>query len=86
MFAAALVGALAGLFVVRLLERRSRHPRSWWSFGGSTALAVSIIGPTWLADGASAVALITLHIVTAAVVIIGFAGTLPVNGSGAKTR
>jgi hypothetical protein len=85
-FVAALVGALAGWFVVRLLERRSRHPRPWWSFVGSTALAVSIIGPAWLADGASSVALITLHIVTAAVVISGFAGTLPVNRNGATTR
>ncbi len=77
-FVAALVGALAGWLVVRLLERHSRRPRPWWSFVGSTALALSIIGPAWLADGASAVALIALHIVTAVVVISGFAGTLPV--------
>jgi Family of unknown function (DUF6069) len=74
---AALLGALAGWFVVRLLERRTRRPRLWWAIVGSTALAVSIIGPAWLADGASAVALITLHIATAVVVINGFARTLP---------
>jgi Family of unknown function (DUF6069) len=63
--------------VVRLLERLSRRPRRLWSFVGSTALAVSIIGPAWLADGASSVALIALHFVVAIVVISGFAGTLP---------
>ena len=85
-FAAALVGAAAGWLVVLLLERHSRHPRPWWAFVGSTALAVSMIGPSYLADGASAVALITLHIVTAVVVIVGFAATLPVHRGGDTTR
>jgi hypothetical protein len=75
--AAALAGATAGWLVVRWLEGHSRRPRSRWAFVGSTALAVSIIGPNWLADESSAVALIGLHVVTAAVVIVGFAGTLP---------
>jgi hypothetical protein len=38
---------------------------------------VSIIGPTWLADGASGASLIGLRFVTAVVVITGFFGTLP---------
>ena len=76
-FVAALIGALAAWVVVRLLEHHVRQPRAWWSFVGSTALAVSIIGPAWLADGASSVALIALHVVTAVVVIVGFAATLP---------
>jgi hypothetical protein len=75
---AALFGALAAWLVVRLLERRSRRPRLWWSLIGSTALSMSIIGPTWFADGASGVSLIGLHFVTAIVVITGFAGTLPI--------
>jgi hypothetical protein len=75
--AAALTGATAGWLVVRWLEGHSRRPRSRWAFVGSTALAVSIIGPNRLADGSSAIALIGLHVVTAAVVIAGFAGTLP---------
>jgi len=75
--AAALAGATVGWLVVRWLEGHSRRPRSRWAFVGSTALAVSIIGPNWLADGSSALALIGLHVVTAAVVIGGFAGTLP---------
>ncbi len=78
--AAALVGALAGWIVVRLLERRSRQPLRLWAFSGSTALAFSIVGPAWFADGASAVALMSLHVVTAVVVITGFARTLPERG------
>ena len=84
--AAAAAGALAGWFVVRLLERHTRRPRYWWSLVGSTALAVSIIGPSRLADGASAVVLITLHVVTAVVVITGFARTLPGCGCGIDPR
>ena len=84
--AAASAGALAGWFVVRLLERHTRRPRHWWSLVGSTALAVSIIGPSRLADGASAVVLITLHVVTAVVVITGFARTLPGCGCGIDLR
>jgi hypothetical protein len=75
-FVGALVGALGGWVVVRLLERHSRQPRRHWAMIGSTALAVSMIGPSWLADGASAVGLIVLHIVVAVVVISGFAVTL----------
>ena len=52
--AAALAGAIAGWIVVGLLERYSRRPRARWPFVGSTALAVSIIGPTgrvlWLSS------------------------------------
>ena len=77
-FVSALVGALGGWAVVRLVERHSRYPRSRWALTGSTALAVSMVGPSWFADGASAVALMSLHVVTAVVVIIGFATTLPV--------
>ena len=74
---AALVGALGGWFVVRLVERHTRRPGFWWPPLGSTALAVSTIGPAYLSDGISAVALTGLHFVTAIVVITGFATTLP---------
>jgi Family of unknown function (DUF6069) len=77
-FAAALLGALGGWAVVRPLERTSRYPRRLWSFLGSTALAVSVIGPMWFSDGASSVALIALHFVVAIIVIGGFGGTLAV--------
>ncbi len=74
---AALLGALAGWFVVRLLERHSRRPWFWWPALGSTALAVSTIGPAYLADSTTAIALTALHFVTAIIVIGGFARTLP---------
>ena len=74
---AALAGALAAWVVVRVLERHSRRPGLWWPPIGSTALAVSTIGPSYLSDGTSALALTVLHFVTAIVVISGFATTLP---------
>lgn len=74
---AAIVGAVAAWLVVRWIERHSRRPQSVWGFVASTALAVSGIGPIWLADGVSALLLFGLHFVTAVVVIAGFMGTLP---------
>jgi uncharacterized protein DUF6069 len=85
-FAAALAGALAAWPVVRWLDLHSRRARAVWAFVGSTALSVSLLGPTWRADGGSAVALIGLHVVTAIVVIAGFAGTLPAVRRGATTQ
>jgi Family of unknown function (DUF6069) len=85
-FAAALVAALAGWAAVALLERWSTRPRSRWTWLASTALAVSVIGPSWFADGASAVCLIALHVVTAVVVIGGFAATLPFHGESAGMK
>jgi hypothetical protein len=81
---AALIGALAGWLVVRRLESHSRHPRRRWAFTGSTALSMSMLGPAWLADGSSALALMTLHLVTGAVVITGFAATLPLRCSSSE--
>ena len=75
---AALVGAAVGWLVLRAIERHTLRPRATWTVVATTALAVSVIGPSWFADGGSAAALIALHIVTAAVVIAGFAGTVPV--------
>jgi hypothetical protein len=75
---AALLAALVAWLVVRWLEGHSRRPRRLWAFVGSTALAVSMTGPSWLAESpASAVALMSLHAVTAVVVIAGFAPTVP---------
>src|SRR5262245_30340557 len=67
-FFAASIGALAGWGAARLYEHRSRNPRAWWSFTASTAIPVSLIGPSWLAEGASLAALSALHVVTALVV------------------
>ena len=74
----ALMGAVVGWLVVRAVERHTLRPRATWVIVATTALAVSVIGPSWFADGSSAAALIALHVVTAAVVIAGFAGTVPV--------
>jgi ABC-type Co2+ transport system permease subunit len=76
----ALMGAVVGWLVVRAIDRHTIRPRATWIVVATTALAVSVIGPSWFADGSSAAALIALHVVTAAVVIAGFAGTVPVRG------
>jgi hypothetical protein len=71
--AAAVLVALAGLAawgVSTLLVRRGAD--RWWPFVGSTALAISIIGPTRLADGAAGVVLIGMHLVVGVVLIVGF--------------
>jgi Family of unknown function (DUF6069) len=74
---AALAASLAAWVVVPQLEWRTRRPWLWWPALGSTALAVSTIGPSWPAEGAGSAALVALHFVTAVVVITGFATTLP---------
>ena len=66
---------LAGLLAWgthRLLVRSPRTAR-WWPFIGSTAIAVSLTGPNYLADGAAAVVLITMHVAVGFVLIWGFA-------------
>jgi hypothetical protein len=57
----------------------ARTPRSarWWPFVGSTALAVSMTGPSYLSDGADAVALMTMHLLVGATLIYGFATSQP---------
>lgn len=72
---ATLVAGLAawGVFALLLRWRRAR----WWPFVGSTALAISIIGPSYLADGISAVSLICMHIIVGVVLITGFMRAVP---------
>jgi len=67
---AVLVAGLAAWLAQRLLARRGAA--GWWPFVGSTALAISIIGPTWLADGAASVVLIGMHLAVGLVLIAGF--------------
>ncbi|MGB4864254.1 MAG: DUF6069 family protein [Tepidiformaceae bacterium] len=67
---AALIGGLLAWAVHAFLA--SRGLLRWWPLVGSTALAISIIGPSYLADGESAMALITMHLVVGAVLIGGF--------------
>jgi Family of unknown function (DUF6069) len=68
----ALMAGLAAWGVQALLARRGAA--RWWPFVGSTALAVSVAGPSWLADGLAAVVLIAMHVAVGAVLIAGFAG------------
>jgi FtsH-binding integral membrane protein len=72
---ASLVAGLAAWGVHALLAhwRRAR----WWPFVGSTALAVSMLGPSYLSDGISAVSLICLHILVGVVLIAGFTLLVP---------
>lgn len=73
---ATLVAGLVGRAVHMLLGRRRRTAR-WWPFVGTTGLAVSVIGPSYLADGAAAVALISMHVAVGAIVVLGFARLVP---------
>jgi Family of unknown function (DUF6069) len=70
---------LAGLLAWGTHSLLARTPRTarWWPVVGSTAIAISLTGPTYLADGASAVALITMHVAVGAVLISGFARSAP---------
>jgi len=67
---AALLAGLAAWGVHALLVRRGAA--RWWPFVGSTALAISIIGPTWMADGVAGVVLIGMHLAVGVVLIAGF--------------
>lgn len=67
---AVLLAGLAAWGVQTLLARH--RAAGWWPFVGSTALAISIIGPTWLADGAASVVLIGMHLAVGLVLIAGF--------------
>jgi hypothetical protein len=67
---AVLVAGVAAWVVQRFLVRRGAA--GWWPFVGSTALAISVIGPTWLADGMASVVLIGMHLAVGLVLIAGF--------------
>jgi hypothetical protein len=73
---AVLLAGAAAWAVHRGLSHSAGTAR-WWPFVGSTALAVSIIGPSYLADGAAGVALIGMHLVVGAILILGFARFVP---------
>jgi Family of unknown function (DUF6069) len=70
--AATVLAGLAAWAVHRVLARSPRTAR-WWPFVGTTAIAVSVIGPSYLADGAAAVALISMHLIVGAILIAGLA-------------
>lgn len=68
---AALVGGLAACAVHALLVRW--HRVRWWPVASSTALAVSMLGPTYLAHGESVAALSCMHFAVGVVLIGGLA-------------
>jgi hypothetical protein len=68
---ASVIGGLAAWAVNALLIRVGRA--RWWPFVGSTALAISMLGPSYMSDGSSAMALVVLHFAVAIVLIWGFA-------------
>jgi len=73
--AAALVSGLAAWGLYTLLARRGWA--GWWPFIGSTLLAVSMNGPSYFSDGASAIALMCMHFAVAIVLIPGLMGWTP---------
>ena len=77
------VVGLAAWVIHSLLARTPRTAR-WWPFVGSTAIAVSMLGPSYLSDGAAAVALIAMHFAVGAVLIKGLleARALGLTGPG----
>lgn len=68
---ATLLGGMGAWAVHGLLARRGRA-RRWWPVVGSTGVAISVIGPSWLADGSAAVALIGMHLAVGFMLISGF--------------
>jgi FtsH-binding integral membrane protein len=70
---------LAGLaaWVVHSVLARTPRTARWWPFIASTALAISMTGPSYLSDGADAVALMATHLVVGATLIYGFATSRP---------
>ncbi|MEP7089162.1 MAG: DUF6069 family protein [Nocardioidaceae bacterium] len=65
----ALVAALAGGGLLRVLERRSRRGLTIWSWVAAAVLAVSLVGPLGAVSLSAGVCLALLHVVVGAVVI-----------------
>ena len=65
-----IVAGLAAWVVYSLLAHTPRTAR-WWPFLGSTAIAISMLGPSYLSDGAAAVTLIAMHLAVGAILIKG---------------
>jgi hypothetical protein len=70
------VAGLAARAVYALMARRPRTLR-WWPFVGTTAMCVSMIGPSYLADGVAAVALSSMHFAVGIVLTFGFIRFVP---------
>ena len=73
---------VAGLaaWVASSVLTRSRRAERWWPFLASTALAISMLGPSYLADGVDAVVLVAIHLLVGATLIGGFASAQALTG------
>ena len=70
--------SLAGLVIAAALLRWSRHPVQWWLRITVALTAVSLVPPfVAAADTSTALTLVVLHLVAAAVVIPAVARALP---------
>jgi hypothetical protein len=79
------VAGLAAWAVSSILARTPRTAR-WWPFVGSTALAASMLGPSYLADGAAAVVLMAIHLLVGATLIKGVRLGPGPHSPGPRTR
>lgn len=62
---------LAGWALLEVLERRAQNPIRTWTIAALTVLALSLVGPLGASTSGAALSLLALHLVTAAVLIIG---------------
>ena len=69
--AGTIVGAAAAWGVFRVMGMRGWV--KYWPFVGGTALAVSVIGPLWLAEDAAASVLVLMHVAVAGILTYGLA-------------
>ena len=65
-----IVAGLAAWVVYSILARTPRTAR-WWPSVGSIAIALSMLGPFNLSDGAASVTLIAMHLAVGAILIRG---------------
>lgn len=67
---ASLIAGVGAWAVHSLMASRGRLVR-WWPFVASTVLAISMMGPSYFADGADAMALMAMHFAVGVVLIVG---------------
>lgn len=75
----AIVG-LAGWALLEMLERRTKDPVRNWTATALIVLVLSLVGPLGANTAGGALALVTLHLVTAAVLIVGLRRVRNVSG------
>ena len=86
--AIAVLAALLGWGLAVLIGRRARRPRRVWLFSSGAVLLVSLAGPLsgHGVPGSDRLALVLMHLAVAAVLIPGYASTLPRSREHRPTR